>query len=144
MLILVTTGDAFSYFRATTGAFVVSDEVVMNVSADTLLIDSMIVSLSGGFVDRLTGVAIETWTKLTVCTKLCMVVALAAVFDLELVESASYAMALCNGAITDVLGGTVIVAEMLGSVEAKIWPAETLSLEFKSMLPICEETLLLA
>ena len=88
---LVTTGDVFSYFLAMIGVFVVSAELVLNVSAK---IEVMIVGLTGGFMDRLAGVAIETLAKLTAFFKLCMLVleVLAAVFALKLAESTSYVM----------------------------------------------------
>ena len=108
MLIWESTGNEISQSRMVINALVdESDGNVMNMSGVALRIDSMVVGLTSGVMDRLAGVSIETLTE---GATLCAIVVLLALIVLEVVAPTRYAIDSRVGVTIDVLGATVIGA----------------------------------
>ena len=106
MLMQAAVCDKFSHFRVVSDAL--ADGVPMTMSAETLYIDSMVVGLTSGLIERLAGIAIETLTEgATVCI---IVVLLALGIDLMSVRFSTYVIVLLTRGRLDV--GIGICAEV--------------------------------
>ena len=110
----------------------------MNMSAEALRIDLMIVSLTGGSF----GFGVGMFTEV------CMIVVRAAVIALKVVVPVSFTIDLRSDVTIDALAGTVIgVApdigvHVLACADANMWEATVTALEFIPMLASSEEILL--
>ena len=131
--------NSFSYSGVVIDALSdVWDEVVINIPAEVLNSDFMVVPLAGGMIRF----------GVDMFTEVCMIVVLGAVSTLEVGVSASYAIDLRVGVIINVLADTVIgVApgigvDMLDDVDANMWAAAMTAVESILMLASSEEALL--